>query len=91
MRISVIGAGPTGLFLAATLALREHHVTVVDRDPGPTPDGVWRRRGVMQFHHAHLFRPQCAETLQVQLMRPRRCLSGTPGDGALPPHASEMS
>ncbi|HVD81475.1 MAG TPA: FAD-dependent oxidoreductase [Propionibacteriaceae bacterium] len=67
MRIIVIGAGPTGLFLAATLALREHRVTVVDRDPGPTPDGVWRRRGVMQFHHAHLFRPQCAETLQTHL------------------------
>jgi len=67
VRISVIGAGPTGLFLAATLALREHRVTVVDRDPGPTPDGVWRRRGVMQFHHAHLFRPQCAETLQAYL------------------------
>jgi 2-polyprenyl-6-methoxyphenol hydroxylase-like FAD-dependent oxidoreductase len=67
VRISIIGAGPTGLFLAATLALREHRVTLIDRDPGPTPDGVWRRRGVMQFHHAHLFRRQCAEALQTQL------------------------
>ena len=67
VRISIIGAGPTGLFLAATLTLRDHRVTLVDRDPGPTPDGVWRRRGVMQFHHAHLFRRQCAEVLQTHL------------------------
>ena len=67
MRISIIGAGPTGLFLAATFALRGHSVTVVDRDPGPTADGAWRRRGVMQFHHAHLFRRQCAEVLQTHL------------------------
>jgi len=67
VRISIIGAGPTGLFLAATFVLRGHRVTVVDRDPGPTADGAWRRRGVMQFHHAHLFRRQCAEVLQTQL------------------------
>jgi 2-polyprenyl-6-methoxyphenol hydroxylase-like FAD-dependent oxidoreductase len=66
VRIGIIGAGPTGLFLAATLAAREHDVTLVDRDPGPT-DGVWRRRGVMQFHHAHAFRYQCAEALQRHL------------------------
>jgi 2-polyprenyl-6-methoxyphenol hydroxylase-like FAD-dependent oxidoreductase len=53
-----VGAGPTGLILGAALGLREHLVTVVDRDPGPGPDGSWKRRGVMQFEHAHGFRPQ---------------------------------
>jgi len=67
VRIGIIGAGPTGLFLAATLSRRGHGVTLVDRDPGPTPDGTWRRRGVMQFHHAHFFRHQCAQILQTHL------------------------
>jgi 2-polyprenyl-6-methoxyphenol hydroxylase-like FAD-dependent oxidoreductase len=65
VRVSIIGAGPTGLFLAGTLALRDHEVTVVDRDHGPTSDGSWPRRGVMQFHHAHAFRRQCADALQA--------------------------
>lgn len=63
MRVAVIGAGPTGLFLGAALARRGHRVTAVDRDPGPLPDGTWARRGVMQFPHAHVFRPQVAEAL----------------------------
>ena len=67
MRISIIGAGPTGLFLAATLALRDHQVTVIDRDPGPQADGSWPRQGVMQFHHAHAFRRQCTDALQAHL------------------------
>src|SRR3954451_21030848 len=67
MQIVVVGAGPTELFLGMTLARRGHGVTVVDRDPGPRPDGSWPPRGVMQFHHPHAFRAQVAETLQEEL------------------------
>jgi 2-polyprenyl-6-methoxyphenol hydroxylase-like FAD-dependent oxidoreductase len=64
MRVLVLGSGPTGLLTGAALAERGHEVTSVDRDPGPADDGTWRRRGVMQFEHAHGFRPQVAEVLQ---------------------------
>ena len=64
MRVLVLGSGPTGLLTGASLAERGHEVTSVDRDPGPAADGTWRRRGVMQFEHAHGFRPQVAEVLQ---------------------------
>lgn len=67
MRVAIIGAGPTGLFLGAALARRGHAVVAVDRDPGPPPDGTWARRGVMQFHHAHGFRPQVAEALRAEI------------------------
>jgi 2-polyprenyl-6-methoxyphenol hydroxylase-like FAD-dependent oxidoreductase len=67
MRIAIIGAGPTALFLGTALARRGHHVTAVDRDPGPEPDGTWPRQGVMQFHHAHAFRPQSAQVLNAEL------------------------
>jgi 2-polyprenyl-6-methoxyphenol hydroxylase-like FAD-dependent oxidoreductase len=67
MDIAIIGAGPTGLFLAAGLARRSHRVTVVDRDIGPGQDGRWPRRGVMQFHHAHAFRSQCVSALATEL------------------------
>ena len=40
MRVAIIGAGPTGLFLGAALARRGHRVTAVDRDPGPAADGI---------------------------------------------------
>jgi len=53
VHVAVIGAGPAGLVLGAGLARRGATVTLVDRDPGPPTDGVWARRGVMQFHHAH--------------------------------------
>ncbi len=67
MHVAIIGAGPTGLFLGAALARRGHRVTAVDRDAGPPPDGAWARRGVMQFHHAHGFRPQIGEALQAEI------------------------
>jgi 2-polyprenyl-6-methoxyphenol hydroxylase-like FAD-dependent oxidoreductase len=63
MEISIIGAGPAGLFLGSALARRGHRVTAVDRDAGPTDDAGWARRGVMQFHHAHAFRQTVVEAL----------------------------
>ena len=68
MRTVVVGAGPTGLLLGAALARRGHEVVAVDRDAGPgqTPE-QWTRRGVMQFHHAHAFRPQVAMALEDEL------------------------
>ena len=65
MRTLIVGSGPTGLMLGAALARRGHQVTSVDRDPGPTGD-TWIRRGVMQFEHAHGFRPQVPMTLQAE-------------------------
>lgn len=67
MRATIIGAGPTGLFLGAALARRGHEVVAVDRDAGPDDDGTWARRGVMQFHHAHGFRRQIVEALQAEI------------------------
>jgi 2-polyprenyl-6-methoxyphenol hydroxylase-like FAD-dependent oxidoreductase len=56
MKALVIGAGPVGTFTAIGLARRRHDVTVVDRDPGPTADGSWRRVGVMQGDSPHAWR-----------------------------------
>ena len=67
MRVTIIGAGPAGLFVGAGLARRGHEVIAVERDPGPAEDGSWPRRGVMQFHHAHAFRYQVAQALQEEL------------------------
>ncbi|MFT3874458.1 MAG: FAD-dependent oxidoreductase [Nocardioides sp.] len=63
MDIVVIGSGPAGLLTGAALAQRGHPVVSVDRDPGPAADGSWVRRGVMQFEHAHGFRPQVGDVL----------------------------
>lgn len=67
MRIAIIGAGPAGLYLGAALARRGHAVTAVDRDPGPHDGARWERRGVMQFHHAHAFRPTVGDALQREV------------------------
>ena len=66
MDVLVIGSGPTGLTVGAVLARRGHRVTSVDRDPGPDGGGGWPRRGVMQFAHAHNFRPQVSWLLQSE-------------------------
>ena len=64
MRVAIVGAGPAGLFTGSALAARGHDDVAVDRDPGPPPDGHWRRPGVMQFHHAHAFRTQVGMALE---------------------------
>jgi 2-polyprenyl-6-methoxyphenol hydroxylase-like FAD-dependent oxidoreductase len=64
---AIIGAGPAGLVAGAGLARRGHRVVLVDRDPGPAADGSWPRRGVMQFHHAHFFRPQVLSAVQAEV------------------------
>src|SRR3954468_10507778 len=64
MEVLVLGSGPTGMLIGAALVERGHEVTLVDRDPGPAADGTWRRRGVMQFEHAHGFRPQVSDVLR---------------------------
>ena len=66
MDVMIIGAGPAGLTLGAALSRRGHQVVVVERDPGPAPDGSWPRRGVMQFHQAHGFRPQVRDLLEAE-------------------------
>ena len=87
VRVAVIGLGPAGLFMAAGLARRGHDVVAVERDAGPAADGQWPRRGVMQFHHAHAFRPQVAQALEQELpdMLPRWFAAGAePVEMSLP-------
>jgi len=67
MRPAIVGAGPTGLYMAVALARRGRKVTVVDRDPGPDGDATWDRQGVMQFHHPHGFRQQVWEALLAEM------------------------
>lgn len=66
MKCVVIGAGPTGLVLGMGLARRGHRVTIIERDGGPQADGTWPRSGVMQFHHAHVVRPQVGSVLLAE-------------------------
>jgi 2-polyprenyl-6-methoxyphenol hydroxylase-like FAD-dependent oxidoreductase len=67
MQILIVGAGPTGLYLATMLAERGHRIAVVDRDPGPPREGPWLRRGVMQFEHAHTFRGPVVDLLREDM------------------------
>src|SRR5207248_9034254 len=67
MRAAIVGAGPTGLYIAIALARRGHQVVVIDRDPGPGSGQRWDRRGVMQFHHPHFFRHQVADALLAEM------------------------
>jgi 2-polyprenyl-6-methoxyphenol hydroxylase-like FAD-dependent oxidoreductase len=67
MKAVVAGGGPVGVFSAIALARRGHEVMVVDRDPGPPVEGEWRRVGVMQFEHAHGWRPQVIEALRAEM------------------------
>ncbi|GAA3811138.1 FAD-dependent oxidoreductase [Nocardioides panacisoli] len=66
MKVVVGGGGPVGVYTAIAMARRGHEVTVVDRDPGPV-GAVWQRVGVMQFEHAHGWRPQMLEALRAEM------------------------
>jgi 2-polyprenyl-6-methoxyphenol hydroxylase-like FAD-dependent oxidoreductase len=76
VRTAIIGAGPAGLVLGGALARRGAEVTLVDRDPGPPSVGVWARKGVMQFHHAHGIRSQVVDTLRRELPEAYEVLLG---------------
>lgn len=69
MKTVVVGAGPIGLFLAGALARRGNQVVLVDRDAGPGQGQTekWDRKGVMQFHHPHFFRPQIRDAFRAEL------------------------
>jgi 2-polyprenyl-6-methoxyphenol hydroxylase-like FAD-dependent oxidoreductase len=67
MKTAIVGAGPTGLYLGMSLARRGHQVTIIDRDRGPETDVGWVRKGVMQFHHPHFFRPQVRQALLAEI------------------------
>ena len=67
MHIALLGSGPVGMTAALLLARQGHHITLVDRDPGPVPGQPWNRVGVMQFHLPHGFRSQCRRLLEDRL------------------------
>lgn len=87
MRIAVVGAGPSGLYSAIALARRGHDIVLVDREPGPPAQGLWRRRGVMQLHHAHTFRGPVVDALGAEMpdvledLAARRAEIARDGDG----------
>jgi len=63
MNVIVNGAGIGGLMSAILLGADGHQVTVLERDPAPTPDpdeawDGWERRGVNQFRLPHFFLPR---------------------------------
>ena len=67
MRTIIVGGGPVGMFCAVALARRGDDVIVVDRDAGPPASGPWARRGVMQFHLPHFFRPMVRQAMITQM------------------------
>ena len=67
MRALVAGGGPVGVYTAIALARRGHDVSLIDRDPGPPHSGEWKRAGVMQFQHAHGWRPQVLTALRAEM------------------------
>jgi 2-polyprenyl-6-methoxyphenol hydroxylase-like FAD-dependent oxidoreductase len=67
MRTIIVGGGPVGMFCAVALARRGDDVIVVDRDAGPPASGPWARRGVMQFHLPHFFRPMVRQAMTTQM------------------------
>jgi 2-polyprenyl-6-methoxyphenol hydroxylase-like FAD-dependent oxidoreductase len=90
MKALVAGGGPVGIFTAAALARRGHEVTLVDRDPGPPPEGEWNRAGVMQFRHAHGWRPQVVEAFRAEMPGLVEALHEAGANALHPPGLPEM-
>src|SRR5215471_6003111 len=79
MRTIIVGGGPVGMFCAVALARRGDEVIVVDRDPGPPASGPWARRGVMQFHLPHFFRPMVRQAMTTQMPEVWEAILGAGG------------
>jgi 2-polyprenyl-6-methoxyphenol hydroxylase-like FAD-dependent oxidoreductase len=96
MTTAVAGAGPVGLVCAAALAATGEDVLLLDRDPGPGPDGAWRRRGVMQFSHPHFFRHLVRQVLEEHVppmwdaVVAAGCVVNAPPEG-LPPSLTTVA
>lgn len=86
----VAGGGPVGIFTAIALARRGHEVTLVDRDSGPPADGEWKRAGVMQFEHAHGWRPQVVAALRAEMPDVVDALFAAGAQRMSPPGMAEM-
>lgn len=71
-RVTVLGAGLTGLFTALLLARDGHRVTVLERDPAEPPEPgaaweAWQRRGCGQFRLPHHMLPRFRHLLEAEL------------------------
>jgi 2-polyprenyl-6-methoxyphenol hydroxylase-like FAD-dependent oxidoreductase len=85
----VVGAGPTGLVGAVALARRGHRVALVDNDPGPRDAEHWSRRGVMQFHHPHAFRPQAVDVIRAEVPEAFDALLAAGAEPFVPPGSDD--
>lgn len=90
MRALVAGGGPVGIFTAIALARREYDVTLIDRNPGPSEDGEWKRAGVMQFLHAHGWRPQVVAAFRAEMPNVVDALFAAGSQPMSPPGLAEM-
>src|SRR3974390_3128933 len=72
-KIIVLGAGVCGLAAGMVLRRDGHAVTILERDPEPTPGSAdeawarWGRDGVVQFHQPHFLLPRGRMLLEEML------------------------
>ncbi|HET6729869.1 MAG TPA: NAD(P)/FAD-dependent oxidoreductase [Jiangellaceae bacterium] len=91
MRVSIVGAGPAGTTAALLLARQGHHITLVDRDPGPRPGEGWERVGVMQFHLPQTLRAPGRNLLARRLPDLHQALMDAGAVVAAPPGGPEYA